>query len=91
MNNVFKVKYLFYIFQQYERRLKEDMRKRSGTDPALLRPSRKKLLDDESLYESNRLEKIREMRLSVLQLFENSTKQITFEDLVIEEQIPDIG
>ncbi len=67
------------------------MRKRSGADPALVKPSRKKILDDESLYETNRLEKIREMRLSVLQLFENSTKQITFEDLVIEEQIPDIG
>ncbi|ODN05565.1 Coiled-coil and C2 domain-containing protein 2A [Orchesella cincta] len=79
------------IFSQYERRLKEDMRKRSGTDPSLLKPSRKKFPDDESLYESNRLEKIREMRLSVLHLFENSTKQITFEDLVIEEQIPDIG
>lgn len=67
------------------------MRKRSGADPSLLKPTRKKILEDESLYESNRLEKIREMRLSVLQLFENSTKQITFEDLVTEEQIPDIG
>lgn len=43
------------------------------------------------MYESNRLERIREIRLSVLQLFEKSLKQITFEDLVIEEQIPDIG
>lgn len=68
------------------------MRKRAGPDSTkLLKPPRKKGFGDESLYESNRLERIREMRLGVLQLFENSAKQITFEDMVIEEQIPDIG
>lgn len=31
------------------------------------------------------------MRNRLLESFETSAKQITFEDLVVEEQIPDIG
>ncbi|XP_035711264.1 coiled-coil and C2 domain-containing protein 2A-like isoform X2 [Folsomia candida] len=78
------------IFSAYERRLKEDLRKRRG-DKTLVHFGRRRQIEDDFVYESNRLERIREIRLSVLQLFEKSLKQITFEDLVIEEQIPDIG
>jgi hypothetical protein len=65
------------------------MGKRFGVSQG--RKGRKRLPEDNGRDESDRLERIREMRLSVLKLFENSLKQITFEDLVVEEQIPDIG
>jgi hypothetical protein len=58
---------------------------------SIVKFGRKKGVEDDFVYEANRLEKIKEIRISVLQLFEKSLRQITFEDLVIEEQIPDIG
>ena len=49
------------------------------------------MIEDDMDYEWNRLEKIREIRTKVLRLFESSLKQITFDDIILEEQIPDIG
>jgi len=53
--------------------------------------NRRRTNEEDYAYETNRLEKIREIRLSVLRLVQHSKKEITFEDLVVEEQIPDIG
>ena len=55
------------------------------------RKTRNRIIDEDLRDDTDRLEKIREMRINVLKLFENSLRQITFEDLVVEEQIPDIG